>query len=364
MTWAPFQEQGISSVPATIPAACIIFGTRRLSKQLGRKSERTIGVEYRTLGNTEIQITPVSMGCWPISGMTSLDVNDSDSVATLEAALESGINFFDTAYCYGLTGESERLIARALGHCRDKIVIATKGGLHWNAQGQRVSDARPKRLRQECDESLQRLNTDRIDLLYLHAPDPKTPLAESAGALLDLVQAGKARSIGVSNVSLEQLKEFHAACTLAAFQPPYNMLQREIEVDTLPWCREQGIAVLVYWPLLKGLLAGKLARDHVFQPRDGRAKYAMFQGEEWQKNQDFVDRLRQVAKEVGRTVSQVVVNWTIHQPGITGAICGAKRPYQIEETAGAMGWKLTDEQFALIDQALQERGQPVTESPV
>jgi aryl-alcohol dehydrogenase-like predicted oxidoreductase len=142
------------------------------------------------------------------------------------------------------------------------------------------------------------------------------------------------------------------------------MLQREIEQDTLPWCRERGIAVCIYWPLMKGLLAGRLARDHVFQPGDGRAKYPMFQGVEWQKNQDLLDDLRSIAAEVGKTIAQVVVNWTIHQPGITAALCGAKRPRQIEETAGAMGWRLNEGQVARIEAALERRGKAVTRAAV
>jgi aryl-alcohol dehydrogenase-like predicted oxidoreductase len=168
----------------------------------------------------------------------------------------------------------------------------------------------------------------------------------------------------VSNLRLEQLEEFQAVCPIAASQPAYNMLQRQIEKDTLPWCREHGVSVVVYWPLMKGLLAGKLARDHAFQPADGRAKYPMFQGEEWQKNQDFVDRLREIAHEIGKTVAQVVVNWTIYQPGITAALCGAKRAYQIEETAGAFGWRLGPEHLQAIDEALNERGVPVVKTPV
>lgn len=320
--------------------------------------------ELRPLGSTEILVSPVALGCWPISGMTSLDVNDNDSLETLAAALDAGVNFFDTAYGYGAAGESERLIAQALRSRRDEAVIATKCGLHWDENVERVLDARPERIRREIDESLERLQTDRVELLYLHAPDPRTPLAESAGALKEILESGKARAIGVSNFTVEQLEEFTAVCPIAAHQPPYNMLQRQIERDSLPWCRARNISVVVYWPLLKGLLAGKLARDHVFPPEDGRAKYPQFQGDEYQKNQDVVDALREIAAESGRTVAQLVVNWTIHQPGVTAALCGAKRAYQIRETAEAMNWRLTDDQLRRIDAVLAKRGEPAVRMPV
>lgn len=320
--------------------------------------------EFRPLGSTDIRVSPVALGCWPIAGMTSLNVNEADSLATLHAALDAGVNFFDTAYAYGAAGESERLVARTTASRRSEVVIATKGGIEWDAAGQRVIDGRPATLRRQCEESLRRLNTDFVELLYLHAPDPGTPLTESAAALLELKQAGKARAIGVSNFTLQQLEEFHAVCPIAAFQPPYNMLQRGIERDALPWCRERSIAVCIYWPLMKGLLAGRLPRDHVFQAGDGRAKYPMFQGDEWQKNQDFLDELRAVAAEIGKTIAQVVVNWTIHQPGITAALCGAKRPEQIRETAGAMGWRLTPVQLQRINAALARRGTAITRAAV
>lgn len=320
--------------------------------------------ELRPLGRTGIRVSPVALGCWPISGMTSLDVNEADSLATLHAALDCGINFLDTAYAYGAAGESERLIARAIAGRRESVAIATKCGIHWGADGKRVLDARPETIRRECDESLRRLATDRVELLYLHAPDPQTPLAESAGEFRRLLEAGKTQAVGVSNVTLAQLQEFDAVCPVSAVQPPYNMLQREIERDLVPWCREREISLCIYWPLLKGLLAGKLPRDFVFRPGDGRAKYPMFQGQEWERNQDLLDELRTIAATAGRTVAQLVVNWTIHQPGITVALCGAKRPDQIRETAGAMGWRLTADQLRQIDAALARRGTPVAKGAV
>ncbi len=321
-------------------------------------------MELRTLGKTDLRVSPVALGCWPISGMTSIGVNDADSLATLEAALDCGINFLDTAYNYGADGESERLIARALGPRREELVIATKGGLHWDAERQRVHDGRPATLKRECEESLQRLGTDRIDLLYLHAPDPAVPVAESAGALAELLAAGKIRAAGASNVSLAQLIEFASACPLTACQPKYNMLQREIEADIVPWCQANHVSLVIYWPLMKGLLAGKLSRNHVFEPADGRAKYPMFQGIEWQKNQDLVDELREIAAAAGKTVAQLVINWTIHRPGITAALCGAKRPDQLRDNAGALGWELTASQQQAIDEALLRRGHAVSRNAV
>lgn len=324
--------------------------------------------EQRTLGKTDIKIAPVALGCWPLAGITSGVVPEETAIATIRECLnlEVGVNHLDTAYMYGAAGESERLIGLAIQDRRDKFVLATKGGLHIDPSTStgRGHDARPETLRRQCEESLKRLKTDHVEIYYLHAPDPAVPVAESAGAIRELIDQGKAVAAGASNLSVEQLEEFHAVCPVTVFQPMYNMLQRGIEQDILPWCEEHGVSVLVYWPLLKGLLAGRLRREDQIPPSDSRSHYAMFRGEQWEKNHDFLDRLRDVADDAGKTVAQVVINWTIHRPGITGALCGAKRPEQIRDTAGALGWRLTSEQLATIDQALEERGDPESEAPV
>ena len=312
----------------------------------------------RPLGTSGISIAPVALGCWPIAGVTTLDTSEADSIATIRKCFDVGVNHLDTAYVYGPNGESENLIRRALGSRRDEMVIATKCGIHY-AGGEMVVNGRPDVLRRECDESLRRLGTDQVELLYLHSPDERVPIEVSAAALGELQAAGKTRAVGASNCSLEQLQAFHAVTPLAAVQLPYNMLQRDVEQRTLPWCRANNIAVTVYWPLMKGLLAGKLPRNHEFDPRDKRQTMPMYQGQEWQKNQDFLDALRRAAALSGHTVAQLVINWTIHQPGITAALCGAKRPEQIEETAGAMRWSLSEEQKSLIDAALAARGPAV-----
>ena len=308
------------------------------------------------LGTSDLEISPVAFGTWPIAGVTSLEVNDDDSLDTIRACAELGINFIDTAYCYGPNGESENLLRQALGESRDDFVIATKCGIHYNAAGQQTQDARPEQICRECDESLHRLGTDRVELYYLHSPDPKVPVAESAGAIRRLIDAGKARYAGVSNCQLEQIKEFHAACPLTAVQLPYNMLQRDIEQQTIPWCQEHGVAVVVYWPLMKGLLAGKLKQKSDLAEDDNRRNYPMYQGEEWERNQAFVDVLRAIAVECDQSVASVAINWTIHQSGITAALCGAKRRRQLEESAAAMTWQLNASQQQKINNAIEVRG--------
>ncbi len=315
--------------------------------------------EFRPLGSSGFEVSPVALGCWPIAGVTTLGVNDADSIATILKCFEVGINHLDTAHVYGPNGESENLIRRALNENgksrRDEVVIATKCGIHY-VDGEMVTDNRPDQLKREVDESLRRLGTEHVELLYLHAFDERTPLADSAGALREIMEAGKTRSIGVSNLTLEQMEEFAAVCPIAATQLPYNMLQRGIEERTIPWCLKNNVAVMIYWPLMKGLLAGRMPRGGKLDERDSRRNYPTFQGEEFERNQQFVDRLREAAALTGHTVAQLVVNWTINQPGITSALCGAKRPAQIEETAGAMGWQLSTEQQAIIDAAIATRG--------
>jgi aryl-alcohol dehydrogenase-like predicted oxidoreductase len=317
--------------------------------------------ERRPLGNTGFNVSPVALGCWPIAGVTTLDVNDADSIATIQKCFDVGVNHLDTAYVYGPNGESEKLIRRALagtrygGSRRDEMVIATKCGIH-HVNDEMVTDNRPEQLRVEIDESLRRLGTDRVELLYLHAPDDKVPIADSAGALREIMQSGKTCSVGVSNFTVEQMNEFHAVCPITAVQMPYNMLQRDIEQRTIPWCRERNISVMIYWPLMKGLLAGKLPKDGKLEDRDTRRTNPIFQGDELKRSQTFVDRLHEAAALTGHTVAQLVVNWTISQPGITSALCGAKRPWQIEETAGAMGWSLTPAQLEIVNAAITARG--------
>ena len=305
--------------------------------------------EKREIGSTGIFVSPVALGCWPIAGMTSLDVNDDDSRATIRAAIDSGVNFLDTAHCYGADGKSETLIGEVVADCRDDVVIATKGGIHWDSDVVRHHDGSPQRIIEECEISLQRMGIDVIDLHYLHSPDPEVPVEESATAFVQLLKSGKIRSVGASNFKIDELRRFHSVCPISAIQPKYNLLQRDIEAEIVPWCVDNGVSVMNYWPLMKGLLAGKIRRGHEFDSADKRLSYDVFHGEKFERAQQLLDKLDVVAEQSGKTVAQVVINWTMQRPGIGSVLCGAKRAWQIEETAGAMGWRLSEEQIHRLE---------------
>ena len=318
--------------------------------------------EMRQIGETDLWVSPIGLGCWPIAGMTTLGATEADSRKTILTALESGINLLDTAHGYGADGLSEKLIGQVIKGRRESVVIASKGGLHWDEAGQRQFDCKPQRIRFECETSLKRMQIETIDLYYLHTHDSSTPIAETAAEFLKLKQEGKIRAVGVSNLTTDQIAAFHEVCPVDVNQPPYNLLQRDIEQHELPWCLRKGIATITYWPLMKGLLAGKIRRGHEFDPADSRLKYEIFQGEQFERAQRLLDHLDLLAAELGKTVLQVVANWTYHQSGILSVLCGAKRDWQIREAAGALGWQLNIEQMKTIAGVLTElKGRVVDE---
>lgn len=301
----------------------------------------------------------IGFGCWPIAGITSLDVTEANSRNTLRQAYESGIRHFDTAYVYGYDGLSERLLGEELGPHRDEITIASKCGIHWENDVQ-VKDGARSTIQAECEESLRRLNVDVIDLYYLHSPDPNTPVEESAEALSRLKQQGKIRAVGISNFyEVELCERFTSVCPPDALQVRYNMLQRDIESELIPWCRQRGVKVVTYWALMKGLLAGKIRRDFRFDSHDPRLRYPVFRGEEFEKTQQLLDRLEEIAQRLEISIAQLVVAWTLHQPGIDVVLCGGKRPEQIQETAQARIGELSPEILTEINEAIVRRG-PIT----
>ena len=311
----------------------------------------------RPLGRSPVAVGPLGLGCWPLAGMTRDGITPAVAVATVAAAIDAGITHLDTAYCYGESGESERAIAAAIvSRRRESVVIAGKCGIHWEPGRRQRVDGRPERLRVEVEESLRRLGTDHLDLLYLHAPDPAVPLEESAGELARMLAAGMARAIGLSNASVGQLAAFASACPLSACQLHYNMLQRDIETGPLPWCRDHSVSMIVYWPLMKGLLAGGMPRDQVFSATDSRHKYPMFNGEEFQRNLDFVDAIRTVATRLGCLLPDLVLAWTAEQPGITSVLFGATSPEQVRMNARTLRCDLDDEARREISAAIAARG--------
>jgi aryl-alcohol dehydrogenase-like predicted oxidoreductase len=214
------------------------------------------------------------------------------------------------------------------------------------------------------DESLARLGTDRLDLLYLHAPDPAVPIEDSAGELRRILEAGKARTIGLSNASVGNLARFATVCPLTACQMPFNMLQRDIEAEVLPWCVAHGVSLVAYWPLMKGLLAGRMRRGQTFPVTDSRHKYPIFNGAEFERNLDFVDALRPEADRLGCDLADLVLAWTAEQPGITSVLFGATSPAQVQENARATRCTLDAEARAAIAAAIAARGPVAGRRPV
>ena len=359
----------------TICKACLNADYDSPATQAHRQnteSQEAMNTAPRRLGCSPVSVGPLGLGCWPLAGMTRAGVTREAAVATVRAAVDAGITHLDTAYCYGEQGESERAIAEALGlsagsaagggHRRDTVTIAGKCGIHWgpdttkNPPRRQVVDGRPERIRAEVEESLTRLGTDRLDLLYLHAPDPTVAIEETAGELKRLLDAGKARAIGLSNAGVDLLARFAAECPLSACQLHFNMLQREIEEEALPWCREREVAMVVYWPLMKGLLAGQMHRGQVFPTSDSRHKYPLFNGVEFERNLDFVDALRPIAARLGCALPDLVLAWTVEQPGITSVLFGATSPAQVAENVRAVACDLDEAARAAIAAAIRERG--------
>ena len=308
-----------------------------------------LGKHRRLLGNSDLQVSSVGFGCWPIAGVSSLDVNDADSLATIHAALDAGINFVDTAFSYGYDGEADRLLSHVLRTRRADVVLASKVGSHYDSNRARIVDGRPETLVAHARLTCARLGVEQVDVIYLHEVDPNVPLSDSAAGIQEIVTLGLARYAGVSNVDAQQLADFHAICPVVVVQPPFNMLQTA-KVDCIrDYCLQHQISIACYWVLMKGLLAGKLPRDHQFHPADRRLTYPIYQGQAWERSQDLLDNLRQLAQELRCTVAQLVIAWTLVQPGISVALCGAKRPSQIQETAAAMSLELSAEILSRID---------------
>lgn len=301
-----------------------------------------------TLGRTNLQILPLGLGTNAVGGHNLFPgLNDETGRNIVRSALEHGINFLDTAYIYG-PGRSEELIGEVLKERggRDQIVVATKGA-HVITGGKMTLDNSPSFLRQSVEDSLKRLQTDYIDLYYIHFPDESTPKDEAVGELKKLKDEGKIRAIGVSNFSIDQLKEANKDGHVDVLQSHYNLLHRDAEKDLLPYTQENGISFVPYFPLASGLLGGKYKQGDTFN--DGREKNPQFQGETFAKNLEKVDKVRQIADAKGVEVAHVVLAWYLTVPSIDVLIPGAKRPEQVVTNLQALKVQLTPDEIKLID---------------
>jgi aryl-alcohol dehydrogenase-like predicted oxidoreductase len=310
-------------------------------------------MEKIRLGIAGLEVTPLAFGTWQLGGEWG-DFDQREAVAAIRRARELGVNFFDTAQAYGF-GESERLLGEALRddlrRRRDELVIATKGGLRMTDHGM-VRDSSREWLREGVEESLRALDLEYIDLYQVHWPDPHVALAETAGALQELVEEGKIRHVGVSNFDAKQVDEFSRRRPVETLQPPYHLFRRGIEADLLPYAQERDIGVLVYGPLAHGLLSGGLHEDTEFAPDDWRSESEVFSGDSYRRNLDTVRQLERFARDRGHTVSQLAIAWTLANPAVDVAIVGSRSTAHIEDSVGALTVELGDDDLAEIERIM------------
>lgn len=308
-------------------------------------------MDKRTFGNTDIQVTPVGLGTWAIGGWMWGGTDEAQSIDTIHRAIDKGIGLVDTAPVYGF-GRSEEIVGKALSDGRrDQVALATKVALTWNDDHEKVwRDASASRIEREVEDSLKRLQTDRIDIYQVHWPDPKTPMEETARALEKLYRAGKIRAIGVSNFTPSQMDELQKSVPLHSLQPPYNLFEREIEQDILPYCRENGIGTITYGGLCRGFLTGKMREDTQFTGDDLRKNDPKFQGDRYRQYLNAVAELDAFARErYQKSVLVLALRWLVDQPGVTTALWGARRPEQLDPVDEIDGWSLDKNAMAEID---------------
>jgi aryl-alcohol dehydrogenase-like predicted oxidoreductase len=302
-----------------------------------------------------VEVSRIGLGTWAIGGLEWGAIPDDVAIATCLSAVERGINLIDTAPIYG-HGHSEEIVGKAMrAHGRrDAFYIATKAGLEWNPIGV-FANSTESRIRKELEDSLRRLGTDYIDLYQIHWPDTRMPIAKVAALMAEFKREGKVRALGVSNFNVAQMEEFCAIAPLASDQPPYNLFERQIDGEILPWCAAHGVAVLTYSSLCRSLLGGRAHRGMTFDPKDIRSFDPKFQEPRFSQYMTAVERLAVLAKEkYGKSVLELAARWVLDQPGISVALWGAKRPEQLDAVAGVLGWTLNASAMAEIDRIVEE----------
>ena len=290
----------------------------------------------------------VGLGCWPMGGEAWGGANDAESIRTIHKALDLGVDLFDTAEAYG-AGHSEEVLGRGLAGRRSQAVISTKAAAHHLA---------PPDLQEALEGSLKRLQTDYVDIYFVHWPVADVPLADTIGKLEDLRREGKIRAIGVSNFRVDQLQEAMQYGRVDVVQPPYSLLWRLIEGDLLPFCQANGIGIMTYSSLAQGILTGAITADTKFPEGDQRPRTTLFQPEILARGMEVVEQLKPIAARHKVTLAQLALNWVISRPGVTTALVGARTPDEIAENAGALGWSVTEDEAALMD----EVSRPVLEA--
>jgi aryl-alcohol dehydrogenase-like predicted oxidoreductase len=311
----------------------------------------------RTLGNSDLQLTPIGFGAWAIGGgnweFAWGPQDDQESIAAIHRALDLGVNWIDTAAIYGL-GHSEEMVARALKTTSHKPYVFTKSSMRWHADRSIYRSLKADSLREELEGSLRRLGVETIDLYQIHWPSPETEIEEGWEAMARFKKEGKVRWIGVSNFNVEQMKRALKIAPITSLQPPYSMLRRASEEEVLPFAQENGIGVINYSPMVSGLLTGKMTAERVaaLPADDWRKRAVEFNEPKLSRNLKLVELLREVGKCYGVGPGVVAVAWTLRHPAITAAIVGGRSAEQVEGLAPALNLRLTDAEYQLINQAL------------
>ena len=325
-------------------------------------------MQTRKLGYSDLHLTPVGLGTWAIGGGDNPygwgPQDDKESIAAIQRALDLGVNWIDTAAGYG-KGHSEEVIGRAIAGRRDEVIVATKCGILWQADGSEIyGHLKADSIRREVENSLRRLQVEAIDLYQIHWPMPDEDIEEGWATIAELIKEGKVRYGGVSNFNVAQLKRVQAIHPVASLQPPYSMLARGIEAEIMPFCAENNIGIVVYSPMQAGLLTGKMTKERVAQfPADDwrKAKSPYFQEPELSINLALVEELRPIAERNGRSLAELAIAWVLRRPEVTSAIVGARRPSQIEQTVSAGEWTLSAGDIADVDALLAKRDRQLAE---
>jgi len=311
-------------------------------------------METRQLGASELRITPIGLGTWAIGGGNWAfgwgAQDDEESIATIHRALDMGVNWIDTAAVYGL-GRSEEVIGRALKGINQRPYIFTKCSMIWDEQRTVGHSLTKESVKREAEASLRRLQIETIDLYQIHWPNPEAEIEEGWAAMIELQREGKVRYLGVSNFSVAQMQRVQRLATITSLQPPYSLLDRDIEAEVLPYTQRNGIGVIAYSPMASGLLTGKMSRERIAAlPKDDwRRRNEWFTEPQLSRNLDLVEKLREIGARHGRTAGEVAIAWTLRRPEVTGAIVGARRPEQLNGVIGAGIFRLTPEEIAEVE---------------